>query len=74
MLTSLVVLHPRFKLDYFKGHGWEDEWVDTARTIVEDQFKRSYASLAVATPDYTVPDVAPKKVCIPSCVYLIISH
>jgi hypothetical protein len=28
---------------YFKTAGWEDEWVETARAIVRDEFDRTYA-------------------------------
>ncbi|PPQ81717.1 hypothetical protein CVT26_007779 [Gymnopilus dilepis] len=38
----LTVLHPRHKLEYFKKHGWEVLWIDTARQIVRDEFSRSY--------------------------------
>ncbi|TEB28014.1 hypothetical protein FA13DRAFT_1633689 [Coprinellus micaceus] len=70
MYRIAMVLHPRYELDYFKAHNWEDVWVDTAHTIVEDQFKRLYASLDVAPPDYEVP-VAPKKVCIQPNIYSV---
>lgn len=46
LITSIdrfAVLHPRHKLQYFKTSGWEDEWVETARNIVRDEFDRSYA-------------------------------
>jgi hypothetical protein len=38
----LVVLHPHHKLDYFKTAGWDDEWIETARNIVCEEFERSY--------------------------------
>ncbi|PPQ81292.1 hypothetical protein CVT26_015194 [Gymnopilus dilepis] len=37
-----MVLHPRHKLEYFKKHGWEALWIDTARQIVREEFNRSY--------------------------------
>ena len=40
---NTLVLHPRHKLSYFAKAGWEDEWVDTARDIVQAEFDRSYA-------------------------------
>jgi hypothetical protein len=33
-----LVLHPRHKLHYFKSAGWEDEWIETARSIVREEF------------------------------------
>ena len=39
-----VVLHPQHKLHYFKNAGWPQEWIDTARDIVEAEFTRGYAS------------------------------
>jgi hypothetical protein len=41
------VLHPRHKLQYFENAGWTEEWIKTARTIVCDEYKRSYEGLAV---------------------------
>lgn len=38
-----LVLHPRHKLHYFKSAGWEDEWIETARSIVREEFDRTYA-------------------------------
>jgi hypothetical protein len=46
LITSIdrfAVLHPRHKLQYFKNAGWEEEWVETARNIVRDEFDRTYA-------------------------------
>ncbi|TFY73141.1 hypothetical protein EWM64_g10871, partial [Hericium alpestre] len=42
-----MVLHPRHKLAYFKNARWEQEWIDTARDVVHDKFKHSYASREV---------------------------
>jgi hypothetical protein len=48
LLTDyLVVLHPRHKLHYFRMAGWEDEWIETACTIVRDEFDRLYAFMDV---------------------------
>jgi hypothetical protein len=38
----LTVLHPRHKLDYFKGAGWEDSWIKTAEQVVRDRFDSDY--------------------------------
>ena len=35
---DLLVLHPRHKLHYFKTAGWEDDWIETARGIVREEF------------------------------------
>ncbi|KAF8154637.1 hypothetical protein B0H34DRAFT_660659, partial [Crassisporium funariophilum] len=42
-----MVLHPRHKLHYFKTAGWEDDWIKTARTIVREEFDRTYAFMDV---------------------------
>lgn len=42
---TLVVLHPRHKLEYFRNAGWEKDWVDKAEKIVRDEFDQSYGSL-----------------------------
>ena len=41
---TYLVLHPQHKLEYFRQAGWEDEWIDTAETIVRDEFAKSYSS------------------------------
>ncbi|KAF8152405.1 hypothetical protein B0H34DRAFT_755232 [Crassisporium funariophilum] len=33
-----MVLQPRHKLQYFKTAGWEDNWIETAQTIVRKEF------------------------------------
>ena len=38
----MSVLHPRHKLTYFKGTGWEPDWIDMAEGTVCTEFKRSY--------------------------------
>jgi hypothetical protein len=46
-IDSFSVLHPRHKLQYFTNAGWEDSWIDTARTIVRNEFDRTYAFMDV---------------------------
>jgi len=41
-LTRFTVLHPHFKLDYFRQHGWERDWVETARDLVQDELDARY--------------------------------
>ncbi|KAF8867525.1 hypothetical protein BD779DRAFT_1464272 [Infundibulicybe gibba] len=48
-----MVLHPRHKLQYFKDVGWEDDWIKTAKGIVQDEFQRSYAPRARAATTST---------------------
>ncbi len=43
-LTRPSVLHPHHKLQYFKTTGWQDDWIQTAETLIHDKFERSYAS------------------------------
>ena len=46
-MEHFLVLHPRHKLHYFKTAGWEDTWIETARTIVREEFDRTYAFMDV---------------------------
>jgi len=50
-VTTFLVLHPRHKLEYFKKHNWDPEWIDTARRIVREEFDRSYAPLLAEAGD-----------------------
>jgi hypothetical protein len=40
---TFLVLHPRHKLAYFKAAGWDQDWINTAKDLVRDQFE-DYAS------------------------------
>ncbi|KAH7903431.1 hypothetical protein BJ138DRAFT_1020640 [Hygrophoropsis aurantiaca] len=53
-----MILHPSHKLEYFKQAGWEDHWVQTAETMVRDQYKNSYESFPGArdAPDSKAPE------------------
>jgi hypothetical protein len=46
-IDSFSVLHPRHKLQYFKKAGWQDSWIETAYTIVRDEFYRTYAFMDI---------------------------
>jgi len=46
-IDKLLVLHPRHKLHYFKSAGWQPEWIETARSIVRDEFDRTYAFMDI---------------------------
>lgn len=48
-LTSLaLVLHPKYKLRYFRKAGWDEAWITTSRQLVEDEFDRYYKNRPVA--------------------------
>ncbi|RXW14793.1 hypothetical protein EST38_g11056 [Candolleomyces aberdarensis] len=38
-----IVLHPSYKLRYFKKAGWDKDWMKTAEDIIRNEFKRVYA-------------------------------
>ena len=40
----LSVLHPRYKLEYFKKAGWEPDWINTAEELVRTSFNKFYAT------------------------------
>ncbi len=42
-----TVLHPSYKLEYFKKAKWEDEWIRTAREITREEFDRSYRAMGI---------------------------
>lgn len=49
--NTILVLHPRHKLKYFENAGWEEEWIETARQIVRDEFDRTYAFMDIAVDE-----------------------
>ncbi|KAF8978261.1 hypothetical protein BDQ17DRAFT_1220600, partial [Cyathus striatus] len=40
-----MILHPRYKLQYFKKAGWLPEWIDTAKDVLHTQFELNYADI-----------------------------
>jgi len=40
-------------LKYFKTAGWEDEWIETAHSIVRAEFDRTYAFMDFEAQDPT---------------------
>ena len=37
-----LVLHPHYKLDYFKRNHWDDAAIDAAHKVVQDAYDKSY--------------------------------
>ena len=42
LIIKPLVLHPQHKSDYFRRAGWSSDWIDTAESLVRDEFERSY--------------------------------
>jgi hypothetical protein len=40
----ISVLHPRYKLTYFKSAGWRDSWISTAEKLVRNRFSTNHAA------------------------------
>lgn len=38
------MLHPGLKLEYFKRHEWEKEWIEQAEKLVREEFIAKYAN------------------------------
>ncbi|KIK01571.1 hypothetical protein K443DRAFT_98386 [Laccaria amethystina LaAM-08-1] len=55
-----MVLDPKRKLNYFRSAGWEEDWIEMAHEIVEEEFNRGYAGMS---PELEEPEVA--SVCPP---------
>lgn len=43
----MAVLHPKYKLEYFKRMNWEPEWIKTAEAITRKRFQVRYATLNI---------------------------
>ncbi|KAF8574184.1 hypothetical protein K439DRAFT_1373096 [Ramaria rubella] len=37
-----IVLHPRYKTIYFQCQKWPDSWVDTAVSLVCEEWEKNY--------------------------------
>jgi hypothetical protein len=42
IIFPLQVLHPRYKLSYFREAKWPSDWIDTAVSIVREQWEEHY--------------------------------
>ncbi|KAF5329839.1 hypothetical protein D9611_013421 [Ephemerocybe angulata] len=42
-----MILHPRYKLQYFHNRRWETDWIEIAEEILRDEYKCLYGSLQV---------------------------
>ncbi len=42
LFHPVIVMHPCYKLDYFREHEWEPEWIDRCYEIVWDVWKKHY--------------------------------
>lgn len=54
-LTSILVLHPRNKLEYFKNKKWDEPSIEAAHALIQDKFNRSYREPDVEENDGTTP-------------------
>jgi hypothetical protein len=46
-LRCFSVLHPAYKLEYFRARDWEQDWIETAESMVREEFARSYGDMEV---------------------------
>jgi hypothetical protein len=37
-----MVLHPGLKLEYFRQHSWEQDWIDKAEELTREEYIRTY--------------------------------
>ncbi|KAE9402040.1 hypothetical protein BT96DRAFT_817004, partial [Gymnopus androsaceus JB14] len=52
-----MILHPSFKLEYFRKAGWSDEWIAEAVTVTREHWERRYKpSEPTAVDSATVRD------------------
>src|SRR6267154_4514322 len=41
-MVSIAVLHPGLKLEYFRQHEWNDEWIEIAENLVYKEYAVNY--------------------------------
>lgn len=59
-MSYLVVLHPGLKLEYFCQHKWEEEWIEQAENMVQEEYIRTYED---KNTDTTASAETTTKVC-----------
>ncbi|KAI0371578.1 hypothetical protein BV20DRAFT_941875 [Pilatotrama ljubarskyi] len=55
-----MILHPGHKLEYFRDQNWSEEWIETAKDIIKDEYNRKYANRKPASPTSSTSDKAPQ--------------
>jgi hypothetical protein len=63
VLILLLVLHPGLKLEYFRQHDWEKEWIEQAETMVREEYRATYEK-HTASEDMS-DESSPATVCCP---------
>lgn len=56
ILFCISVLHPQLKLKYFQQRHWAQDWIETAETIVREEFEK-YDTRPTLGPILSVPEV-----------------
>lgn len=51
LLIILRVLHPGLKLEYFRMHEWEQDWIKVAKDMVHDEYNLNYKGKAESVRD-----------------------
>ncbi len=54
LTVSSSVLHPRYKLNYFRNQNWLPEWIKTAKQSAQDTWKLYYKPTITETVSTTV--------------------
>lgn len=70
-----VVLHPCHKLAYFKHTKWEDNWVESAETLVRETYECSYSVVSPGdseTDEDGIAMEASSVSCLCFCVHSLI--
>jgi hypothetical protein len=50
ILIQYTVLHPSYKLEYFRNAQWPDEWIDDTTQSIKEQFTNVYAKMDIENP------------------------
>jgi len=58
LMPSILVLHPGLKLEYFRRHDWEDEWIEQAENMVREEYISVYENKATAQEDIAIDVLA----------------
>lgn len=56
-LDICLVLHPEFKLAYFKKAKWADDWIETARQIICDKWERKWKRYSAADEEIEAGEI-----------------
>lgn len=57
---SFAVLHPGLKLEYFRQHQWDEEWIDMAENLTREEYVVNYEKIPTVSDNDSAEEQSDK--------------